>query len=119
MTAEAIGCACAVFRGEPFGAVFHRGRSRRSYARQKRTTRPKRKYLLFLRGLTTGTRCGSPGYRPSPIDILYEESYFPARRSTEHLYERSYERKEDRSLTGHPRHVGPQGAGSRPYAWTG
>src|SRR5215813_15573369 len=75
--------------------------------------------FFFLRGLTIRTRCGSPGYRPSPIDILYEGSYFSARRSTEYLYERSYERKEDRSLTGYPRHVGSQGAGPRPYAWAG
>src|SRR5215470_2667411 len=75
--------------------------------------------FFFLRGLTIGTRCGSPSCRPSPIDILYEESYFSARRSTESLYERSHERKEDRSLTGYPRHVGSQGAGPRPYAWAG
>src|SRR5215475_2890668 len=35
--------------------VFHRRRSRRSYARQKRTPRPERKYFLFSRGLTAGT----------------------------------------------------------------
>ena len=36
--------------------VFHRRRSRRSYARQKRTPRPERKYFLFSRGLTAGTQ---------------------------------------------------------------
>jgi hypothetical protein len=36
--------------------VFHRRRSRRSYARQKRTPMPERKYFLFSRGLTAGTR---------------------------------------------------------------
>src|SRR6266508_6275186 len=36
--------------------VFHRRRSRRSYARQKRTPRPEHKYFLFSRGLTAGTR---------------------------------------------------------------
>src|SRR5262245_52171208 len=36
--------------------VFHRRRSRRSYARQKRTPRPERKYFLFSRVLTAGTR---------------------------------------------------------------
>jgi hypothetical protein len=35
--------------------VFHRRRSRRSYARQKRTPRPEHKYFLFSRGLTAGT----------------------------------------------------------------
>jgi hypothetical protein len=35
--------------------VVHRRRSRRSYARQKRTPRPERKYFLFSRGLTAGT----------------------------------------------------------------
>jgi hypothetical protein len=35
--------------------VFHRWRSRRSYARQKRTPRPERKYFLFSRGLSAGT----------------------------------------------------------------
>ena len=36
--------------------VFHRRRSRRSYAKRKRTPRPERKYFLFSRGLTAGTR---------------------------------------------------------------
>ena len=36
--------------------VFHRRRSRRSYAKQKRTPRPERKYFLFSRGFTAGTR---------------------------------------------------------------
>src|SRR5215510_3116542 len=36
--------------------VFHRRRSRRSYARQKRTPRPERKYFLFSRGLTARTQ---------------------------------------------------------------
>jgi len=35
--------------------VFHRWRSRRSYARQKRTPRPENKYFLFSRWLTAGT----------------------------------------------------------------
>jgi hypothetical protein len=33
--------------GEDVIVVFHRRRSRRSYARQKRTPRPERKYFLF------------------------------------------------------------------------
>src|SRR5262245_8504809 len=36
--------------------VFHRRRSRRSYARQKRTPRPEHKYFLFSRVLTAWTR---------------------------------------------------------------
>jgi hypothetical protein len=36
--------------------VFHRRRSRRSYVWQKRTPKPERKYFLFSRGLTAGTR---------------------------------------------------------------
>src|SRR5262249_22055734 len=35
--------------------VFHRRRSRRSYARQKRTPRPEHKYFLFSRWFTAGT----------------------------------------------------------------
>jgi len=35
--------------------VFHRRRSRRSYAREKRTPRPERKYFLFSRWFTAGT----------------------------------------------------------------
>src|SRR5262249_21714011 len=35
--------------------VFHRRRSRRSYAKQKRTPRPEHKYFLFSRGLTAET----------------------------------------------------------------
>ena len=39
--------------------VFHRRRSRRSYAKQKRTPRPERKYFLFSRGPTAGTQSSS------------------------------------------------------------
>jgi hypothetical protein len=39
--------------------VFHRRRSRRSYARQKRTPRLGLKYFLFSRGFTAGTRMNS------------------------------------------------------------
>src|SRR5262245_39060134 len=35
--------------------IFHRRRSRRSYARQKRTPRPEHKYFLFSRWFTAGT----------------------------------------------------------------
>src|SRR5215831_6487215 len=39
--------------------VFHGRRSRRSYAKQKQAPRPERKYFLFSRGLTAGTRIAS------------------------------------------------------------
>src|SRR5262245_26449323 len=35
--------------------VFHRRRSRRSYAEQKQTPRPEHNYFLFSSGLTIGT----------------------------------------------------------------
>ena len=52
--------------GEDIIVVFHRIRSRRSYAEQKRTPRPERKYFLLSRGLTAGTlakcqACGENG----------------------------------------------------------
>src|SRR6266508_6557837 len=53
--------------------VFHRRRSRRSYARQKRTPRPEHKYFLFSRGLTAGTLLGarseSAGCQASMLDV--------------------------------------------------
>ena len=61
--------------------VFHRRRSRRSYARQKLTPRPKRKCFLFSRGLTAGTRggainsCRSAGPSYSPTDISTASSW--------------------------------------------
>src|SRR5262245_59396274 len=39
--------------------VVHRRRSRRSYARQRRTPRLGLKYFLFSRGFTAGTRSSS------------------------------------------------------------
>jgi len=45
--------------------VFHRRRSRRSYARRKRTPRPERKHFLLSRGLTAWTHCS--GVSPLPM----------------------------------------------------
>jgi hypothetical protein len=41
--------------GEDVIVVFHRRRSRRSYAKQRRTPRLELKYFLFSRGFTAGT----------------------------------------------------------------
>jgi hypothetical protein len=54
--------------------VFGRRRSRRSYARQKRTPRPERKYFLFSRGSTAGTLSSTVSLVSNALLILVAQS---------------------------------------------
>jgi transcriptional regulator len=66
--------------------VFHRWRSRRSYARQKRTPRPERKYFLFSRGLTVGARLVSAMTYSFPVEVRQSVNYtLPCRMSRGHM----------------------------------
>ena len=69
--------------------VFHRRRSRRSYARQKRTPRPERKYFLFSRWFTAGTQM-SRLFATEPAQPFVNRSNLQADYETEKNLRRLY-----------------------------